>query len=136
MAHIGPVVGAAAAARRRQLQEEEETMTPYSREELDNDFEFKIVRANSGAFGNPETFARLLEEEARAGWQLLEKLDNSRVRFKRPASTRQRDALLPPDVDPYRVHYGLSENAYGAIVAIVVFAVFGLLLLIVLLMDR
>jgi hypothetical protein len=71
-------------------------MTPYSREELENDWEFKIIRSQTGAFRNQAALQKLMEEEARAGWQMVEKFDNSRVRFKRPRSARQRDANCPP----------------------------------------
>lgn len=46
------------------------------------------------------------EEEARAGWIMLEKLDDGRIRFKRPRRARAQDAYLPFGVDPYRTHYG------------------------------
>jgi hypothetical protein len=94
-----------AAARRSQL--EEEGMTRYSQEDL-NGWEFKIVRANTRVFGKRAVFEKLIKEEARAGWVLLEKFDDSRVRFKRPVSAREKDAGLPPGVDPYRTQYGLS----------------------------
>jgi hypothetical protein len=103
--------GAAAAAhqarkRREEQQEEEETMTNYTKEDLEANWEFKIVRSETGAFRKPEVFQMLLQEESIAGWELVEKLDDRRVRFKRPASARRRDATLPPGVDPYRSIYG------------------------------
>ena len=122
---------AAAAAAKRAAEEEEEAMTPYSRDELADDWEFKIVRSSTGAFRRPENLSRLIEEEAPAGWQLVEKFDNNRVRFKRPRSARQRDAQLPEGMDPYRSHYGLSENAYVAVVLLAVFGGMGLLMLII-----
>jgi hypothetical protein len=118
---------AAAAAAQRQMEDEEEQMTPYSREEIENDWEFKIVRAQASPFSKPATFQKLIEEEARAGWQLVEKFDNSRVRFKRPRSARQRDAQLPAGVDPYRVQFGISVGAMVAIVLTTVFGALGLL---------
>jgi hypothetical protein len=126
---------AAAAAAQQQMLEEEEQMTPYTRGELDDDWEFKIVRANTGVFGKPATFNKLIEEEARAGWQLVEKFDNSRVRFKRPRSARQRDAGLPPGVDPYRVRYGMSEGAYVAVILTIVIGSLALLVLGVVLLE-
>lgn len=111
-------------------------MTPYTREELAEDWEFKIVRANTGVFGRAEVFNQLIEEEARAGWQLVEKFDNSRVRFKRPRSARQRDAQLPEDVDPYRTRYGLSEGAFAIILLAVIFGGLGLILAVVFLIER
>lgn len=107
--------GAAAAAhqaRKRQQEEEEEEllMTKYSPEELEANWEFKIVRSETGAFRKPEVFQMLLQEESIAGWELVEKLDDRRVRFKRPATARRRDVTLPPGVDPYRSTYG-NANA-------------------------
>ena len=127
---------AAAAAAQRQMQEEEENMTPYSREELEQDWEFKIVRANTGAFGKAATFQALIDEEARAGWVLVEKFDNSRVRFKRPRSARMKDAQLPPEIDPDRTHYGMSEGAFAVAILAVVFGSLGLVLAIVFAIER
>lgn len=106
---MNPGIHAAAAAekrRRQQQEEEEERMTPYSSDELNGEWEFKIVRSESRAFRKPDVFQRLLNEESIAGWQLLEKLDNSRVRFKRPISARKRDNMLPQGLDPYRTQVG------------------------------
>jgi hypothetical protein len=102
----GAIAAAAAEKRRREQVEEEEDMTGYTREELDGDWEFKIVRANMPVFQNRQRLHKLIEDEARAGWVMLEKLDDQRVRFKRSRSARARDAMLPPEVDPYRTQYG------------------------------
>jgi hypothetical protein len=69
MAHIVPSIsaaptGALVAAYYQQMMAEEERMTTYTREELEEDWEFKIVRANSAAFGKPEVLQKLLQEEA------------------------------------------------------------------------
>jgi hypothetical protein len=126
------VAGAAAAAakRRKQLreQEEEEAMR-YTPEELEEDWEFKIVRSETSAFRKPETLKQLIEEESRAGWALLEKLDDGRVRFKRSPSARHRDALLPQGVDPYRTRYGPSSARYAVKVGVLMVALllFGVL---------
>ncbi len=71
-------------------------------------WEFKIVRANRELFRDPKLLQRLCKEEAEAGWILLEKLDDRRVRFKRPIALRD---ILDPEYlphDPYRCHYGAS----------------------------
>lgn len=93
-------------------------MTTYGPEELTRDWEFKIVRANRPVFRNPAHLRRLVEQEGRAGWTLLEKFDNSRIRFKRPIQARLNDRNLPPGIDPYRVHYGLHPGAFAALVAL------------------
>jgi hypothetical protein len=94
-------------------------------------WEYKIVRASNDLFRNPAIFHKLCREEAEVGWILLEKLDDRRVRFKRPIALR--DAPMPnlPMFDPYRTHYGPISNAMtwaGAIVflsAIVLPAILG-----------
>src|SRR5208283_5486729 len=110
----GAAAAAAAAEAERRRQEEEE-MTKYSDADLQGDWEFKIVRANTMAFGKPDVFRQVCAEEARAGWTLVEKFDDSRLRFKRPISARAGDAGL--GIDPYRSQYGTSS---GAIVAVIV----------------
>lgn len=110
---------------KRQQQEEEEILTQYeSKENLPSPdsqlqptetvpqrlrstgWEFKILRAKRDLFRNPETLKRVCDEEAEAGWILLEKLDERRLRFKRPMVLR--DRLDPEQLnrDPYRSRYG------------------------------
>jgi hypothetical protein len=115
---------------RRECEEEEEAMTPYdSPETLQSitdsqksrssktpkdprlvGWEFKIVRAQRDVFHDPLVFQRLCEEEANSGWILLEKLDDRRVRFKRPIALREiiKADMMP--VDPYRSHYGTAPR--------------------------
>ena len=102
---------------RQVAQREEEEMTQYSVEELASGWEFKIVRANTPAFRSPRVLWRVCEEERRAGWILVEKFDNSRLRFKRLVSAKAGDALLP--FDPYRTHYGMGTALFTVLVAIV-----------------
>jgi hypothetical protein len=91
-------------------EEEEGDMTQYTEDDLKSNWEFKIVRSETAAFRKPEILNQLIEEESRAGWVMLEKFDDSRVRFKRPRTARAKDAFLPDDVDPYRTQSG----GYGA----------------------
>jgi hypothetical protein len=129
MSFGGAWVGAAVAAeeeKRRKAMlaaEEEETMTGYAQDDLQDDWEFKIVRSESRAFRRPDVLKALIEEEAQAGWVLLEKLDDGRVRFKRPKRARQRDIYLPEGVDPYRTQYGRRSSQ-----AMIVSVMLGLLL--------
>ena len=117
--------GAIVAAHQQQLMAEEEQMATYTREELAEDWEFKIVRANSAAFRKPEALQALRREEAVAGWTMVEKFDDSRIRFKRPQSAREQDIYLPEGVDPYRTQYGAPAFLYGVlVVAIVLLIVF------------
>lgn len=71
-------------------------------------WEFKIVRAKRDLFRDPAVFQKLCQEEELAGWVMLEKLDDRRVRFKRPIAMRE---IIKPDFltfDPYRCSYGSS----------------------------
>ncbi len=125
---------AASATAERRKREEEEEMTAYSPEDL-NKYEFKIVRANWGVFGNSRKFTQLLQEEAQAGWELVEKFDNERVRFKRSLSLRDRDNLLPAGVDPYRTHYGMPPLMFALMIIFITLAVlaiiFGLIIAVI-----
>lgn len=94
-------------------------------------WEFKIVRANRDIFRDPAVLQRLCDEEGEAGWILLEKLDDRRVRFKRPVALRD---LIKPErlsFDPYRSHYGPSSKplvwvgAIAALMAVIVPAYLG-----------
>lgn len=127
MATTGGAAAAAAAAAARRRAEEEEEMTGYSEQELRGEWEFKILRAHTRAFKKPEVLQQVCEEEAKAGWMLVEKFDDCRLRFKRPLSARARDAALSGDA--YRTHYGTSQGAIAALVLLgVVFLVLAIIL--------
>jgi hypothetical protein len=62
---------------------------------------------------------------------LVEKIDDNRLRFKRRASARQNDHLLPKHVNPYRTELGINSigfafTLFGMVAGIV--AVVGILL--------
>jgi hypothetical protein len=82
-------------------------------------WEYKIVRASSDLFRNPAIFHKLCREEEEFGWILLEKLDDRRVRFKRPIALRDAPRPNLPPFDPYRTHYGPLSNAMTWAAAIV-----------------
>lgn len=83
------------------LRAEEEEMNPDI-DSSSGDWEYKILWGMSRtAFSNPEVMHEALEDESKAGWTLFEKLDNRRLRLKRPVSARAQDASL--DFDPYRI---------------------------------
>ena len=126
----------AAAERRRQQQEEEERMTSYNPNDLNQDWEFKIVRSTTNQFKKPDVFQQMVEEESLSGWQLLEKLDNGRVRFKRPVSARKRDAMLPPGIDPYCTQYGMSEGALGLSIVLAIMLFVGIFIAIAILAEN
>lgn len=114
----------AAAAKPRRQQEEEEEMTAYSADEVAAKWEYKIIRSGTGAFRHCDRLREALEEEARAGWELVEKFDDYRVRLRRPAAARNDDFAL--DFDPSRTWVGVSESGMlvrGLVVSAVVGAV-------------
>ena len=57
-------------------------MTGYRAEDLEG-WEFKIVRSTLERFSNYEAEQKLCQEEAQSGWEMIEKYDNGRIRFKR-----------------------------------------------------
>ena len=93
-----------AAQRAREQQEEEEKMLGYTEKDLAEGWEFKILRSPAGLFGKPDSLQQALADEGRAGWVLLEKLDDYRIRLKRPVSARASDATRLSD--PYATTFG------------------------------
>ena len=104
----------AAAERRRKRNLEEEQMTAYRKDDLEQSWEFKILRSATAQFRKPDILNIVLAEESRAGWELLEKFDNERLRFKRPIAGRKGDVNLAAGIDPYRTQYGISESGLVA----------------------
>ncbi|PYS47431.1 MAG: hypothetical protein DMF68_15965 [Acidobacteria bacterium] len=78
----------------------------YTPADLQADWEFKILQSSALAFRKPDVLQKVREEEAQAGWVLLEKIDDGHLRFKRPASARSNDHNL--SFDAYRTNYGAS----------------------------
>jgi hypothetical protein len=94
---------AAAAAAAERVRKEEEEMTPYTPQDLNEDWEFKILRCVTARFRDPIWLHGILQEEARAGWTMVEKFDDTRVRLKRPARARANHATL-----------GFAPTAHGS----------------------
>ena len=110
----GGAAAAIAAKNARILKEEEEEMTNYNESELNNQWEFKILRSVSGSFRNPEKTRQFLQEEAQSGWVLLEKFDNYRMRLKRKKDCK----MINPSIDPYRIFVGISPGTYSVLIVI------------------
>lgn len=109
-------------------------MATYTSEDLAAGFEFKFLRSASGRFRDPDFLRQSLADEARAGWTLVEKFDNQRIRLKRPAAARLSDPAL--QFDPYRTSVGMSDTQLGLTIAGIVLLSVGLLLLLVFMMTR
>jgi hypothetical protein len=123
---------AAAAQERQRLDQEEELMTPYNGEDLEG-WEFKIVRASTRKFRDPEIVRQLCDEESKAGWEMLEKFDDSRIRFKRRIEARSGDQHR--EIDPYRTLIGMSGTMREWCIAGAVMGVLAVVALIVILLK-
>lgn len=109
MSYVPVVKGsnAASAAAAQKLRDEEEIMTAYKKDDLEG-WEFKIMRSYTGKFKDNKFVQQTCQEEARAGWEMLEKFDDYRIRFKRKTDNRPNDKFLK--IDPYRTSVGLGMN--------------------------
>ncbi|MDC0598556.1 hypothetical protein OAP18_01740 [Gammaproteobacteria bacterium] len=79
--------------------------------------EYKIITSNTPAFRNKAKMQQILGEEAQAGWDLVEKLDNYKLRVMRDTSARANDANC--SIDPYRTDVGMNNALYLSIAAVV-----------------
>ena len=109
-------------------------MTGYTPQDVAEGWEFKIVRSSTGAFRTPAFLRSVLDEEQRAGWTLVEKFDNGRIRLKRPASARANDTTLGSDA--YRTHVGMSEMKFAFCILATVFGGLALIALLVALIAK
>lgn len=123
---------AAAAAEVARKREEEERLTNYTKDDLTEGWEFKIVRSSLGF--NKENFENLCKEEAQNGWQLLEKFDETRVRFKRPISSRENDRYAT--IDPYRTTFNEDVGKVIVIIVGIVFLVVAVIVGVAFLLTR
>jgi hypothetical protein len=79
--------------------------------------EYKVITSNTPAFANPVRLKEILAEEAQAGWDLEELLDNSKIRVSRDKSARSGDGSRT--IDPYRITVGMNQLLYLGIAAFV-----------------
>ncbi|MEZ5963967.1 MAG: hypothetical protein R3F56_09005 [Planctomycetota bacterium] len=91
-------------------------MASYTPDELRDGLEFKILRSATSRFKDPEFLRKSLQEEAAAGWTLVEKFDNGRIRLKRPAAAQQHDSSV--QFDPYRTSVGMSEGQLAFLIVL------------------
>lgn len=126
----GVTAALAAAAAAKQQQQEEEEMTTYSDHDL-NGWEFKIVRSAFGRFSSYQAVQKICQEEAETGWELVEKFDQHRLRFKRRVERRSNDHLAR--LDPYRTSPGFSRSSATAalVIGVLLLMVAGAVLLII-----
>ncbi|WP_237132970.1 hypothetical protein [Pseudohongiella sp. O18] len=90
------------------------------------DLEYKVIQSTVPYFAKPANLKQTLHEEAQAGWQLVEKFDNFKIRLQRDIA--QRDSDHTRQLDPYRCHVGPSNAVTYSVTAVltilVVLAIF------------
>jgi len=87
------------------------------------EMEYKIIQSTTPHFANPQNLARVLGEEAQAGWALIEKFDNFKIRLQRDIKHRSDDHNR--SVDPYRCQVGPSNLlSYGIAATLTILAVY------------
>ena len=116
---IGMLVVLIAIVAARKKIGQEEARTTYLPNDLDG-WEFKILRSETGRFKKREILQKVCGEEARAGWEMVEKFDDQRIRFKRRIERRSSDQHL--EFDPYRTSYGSGPKP-------IIFVILGLVIL-------
>jgi hypothetical protein len=116
MAWMGAVAAAA------QKQQDERLLAQFLQQDVERQYEFKVLRGGLASFRNPERFRTVLEQEAQAQWELVVKLDDARIVLRRPRDARSRDALRDTGIAPYRTE--LSSARIAALVAILLGLVF------------
>ncbi|MEQ8409316.1 MAG: hypothetical protein RKH07_13680 [Gammaproteobacteria bacterium] len=90
------------------------------------EIEYKIIQSQTPLFANSAKMHEILEQESKAGWQLLEKEDNYRLKLQRSISHRENDANL--DFDAYRSNVGVSSMVTYGVTALATIAVVSLIL--------
>ncbi len=71
------------------------------------DLEYKTLHAQTPLFADSNKMHEVLEQEAKAGWQLLSKDDNYKIKLQRDISNRDNDKNL--GFDAYRSSVGVSS---------------------------
>lgn len=81
------------------------------------ELEYKILQSQTPLFASTAKMHEALELESKAGWTLLEKEDNYRIKLQRNTSSRDNDKNL--DFDAYRSTVGVSSVVtYGMTAAL------------------
>jgi hypothetical protein len=88
--------------------------------------EYKVITSNTPMFGNTAKMKQILDEEAQAGWDLEEKLDNFKIRVSRSKNARDNDNNCA--IDPYRTTVGVNTLLYMGVAAVVTLIVIYLII--------
>ena len=92
-------------------------MSGYTPGDMTTDYEFKILR---GDFRDHEKLRKVLEEESRYGWNLIETFDHRRIRLKRRNDERMLDYHRPGN--PYRTDAWQRSDLNKGVTMISLFA--------------
>jgi hypothetical protein len=133
MGYMTPLI-AAAAKRREQEQEREELamIERLSQEDGEGRYEYKVLRSYTNAFRSPERRRQILNEEARAGWEMVAKLDNARLIVRRPRTTQ--DSPIQ-GIDPYRTQVDTNLPVVSGVLVAMIMLV-GMVVFIVFMNDN
>ena len=80
--------------------------------------EYKIITSNTPMFSSTDNLKTILDQ---AGWDLVEKLDNYKIRLCRDKSARDSDDSC--QIDPYRTTVGMNNFIYmggAAVITLIV----------------
>lgn len=95
------------------------------------DLEYKVIQSQTPLFADTAKMQEVLAEESKAGWRLLEKEDNYKIRVQRDISHRANDANL--GLDAYRTTVGVSSMVTYGVTALITLAVVSVILYLALL---
>ena len=85
------------------------------------ELEYKVVQSTTPLFAKIQNIEEVMSEESKAGWRLVEKLDNYKMRLQRDISHRANDKGL--SFDPYRTQVGVNNALIYGITTIVTLGV-------------
>jgi hypothetical protein len=88
--------------------------------------EYKTVQAQTPLFADTKKMQEVLEIEAKAGWDLLEKEDNYRIKLQRDISHRENDENL--GFDAYRSSVGVSSVVTYGVTALMTLTIVSVIL--------
>lgn len=116
----------------QEREDEDRLLAALIAQDHEGRYEFKVLRGGPGTFRKPERLQEVLDEEARAQWEMAMKLDNARIVLRRPRTARARDTLSGAEVNPYRTDINGRQRARAIFWLLIVGAIgAGLALLLV-----
>ena len=90
------------------------------------ELEYKVIQSQTPMFSDTAKMHEILDEEAKAGWRLLAKEDNYRLKLQRDISNRANDTAL--DIDAHRTTVGVSSTVTKGATALLTLAIVSVIL--------